>query len=188
MINILQKVSLVSVFILLLPLLAMQISNEVVWDLADFVVAGVLLFCAGLTYELVARKGRNTTYRSAVGVAVVTALLLVWINLAVGIIGDENNDANMMYVGVLAMGSIGSIMARFQPHGMARAMFATAIAQTLVGVIALIAGLGSMGPIWPRDILILTGFFTALWIGSAWLFRNAAREKTLSRRTGPYGK
>jgi hypothetical protein len=94
----------------------------------------------------------------------------------------------MMYVGVLAMGSIGSIMARFQPHGMARAMFATAIAQTLVGVIALIAGLGSMGPIWPRDILILTGFFTALWIGSAWLFRNAAREKTLSRRTGPYGK
>ncbi len=62
-------------------------------------------------------------------------------------------------------------------NGMARALFATVLAQALVAVIALTAGLGSTGPIWPWDILILTGFFTALWVGSAWLFRNAAREQ-----------
>jgi len=61
---------------------------------------------------------------------------------------------------------------------MARASVATALAQVLVAVIALIAGLGSTGPIWPRDILALTGFFAALWLISAWLFRKAAREQT----------
>ena len=145
--------ALVTACILLLPLVAMQFTDEVVWDLADFVVAGVLLFGAGLTYELVARRARkagNTAYRAAVGVAVATALILVWMNLAVGIIGNEENPANLMYGGVLAVGIIGALIARFQPQGMARALFATALAQMLVAVIALITGWGSTGPIWPR--------------------------------------
>ena len=99
-------------------------------------------------------------------------------NGAVGVIGTESDDANLMYGGVLAVGVIGAVIARFRPDGMARALFATALAQALVAVIALIAGLGSTGPIWPRGILILTGFFTALWLISAWLFREAARERT----------
>ena len=57
---------------------------------------------------------------------------------------------------------------------MVRALYATALTQVLV---ALIAGLGSTGPIWPRDILILTGLFIALWLLSARLFRKAAREQ-----------
>lgn len=56
-------------------------------------------------------------------------------------------------------------------------MLATALAQALVALIALIAGLGSTGPTWPRDILMLTGFFVALWFGSASLFQKAARGK-----------
>lgn len=170
------RIALATAFILLLPLLAMQFTDEVVWDLADFAVAGALLFGAGLTYELVARKAGNIEYRAAVGIALAAAFLLVWVNLAVGLIGSEDNPANLMYVGVLAVGLIGAVIARFQPRGMARALFATAVAQALVAVIALIAGLGSTGPIWPRDILILTGFFAALWLISAGLFRNAARE------------
>ncbi|MEE9166159.1 MAG: hypothetical protein V3U24_01645 [Candidatus Neomarinimicrobiota bacterium] len=180
------RIALVTAFILLLPLLAMQFTDEVVWDLADFAVAGVLVFGAGLTYELIARKAGNIPYRAAVGVAVAAALLLVWMNLAVGIIGNEENPANLMYIGVLAVGIVGSLIARFEPNGMARAMFATALAQALVAVIALIAGLGSMGPIWPRDILILTGFFAALWVGSALLFRKAARKESPAG-AGPEG-
>lgn len=48
----------------------MQFTDEVVWDVFDFAVAGILLFGAGLTYELVARKAGNIVYRVAVGVAV----------------------------------------------------------------------------------------------------------------------
>lgn len=169
-------VVLAAAFILLLPLLAMQITDEVVWDLADFAVAGALLVGTGLMYVLAARKAGNIAYRAAVGVALAAALLLVWINLAVGVIGTEDNPANLMYIGVLAVGLIGAVIARFQPHGMARALFATALAQALVAVIALIAG---MGYPWsgPLEIMGLNGFFVALFVGSAWLFRKSAREQ-----------
>jgi hypothetical protein len=72
---------------LLLPLLAMQFTDEVNWNLTDFIVAGVLLFGAGLTYEVLARKGDTVAYRVAVGIAVAAALLLIWMELAVGIFG-----------------------------------------------------------------------------------------------------
>ena len=124
------------------------------------------------------QKTGNHAYLAAVGVALAAAFVLIWLNLAVGIIGTEDNPANLMYGGVLAVGIIGAVIVRFQPHGLARALFATALAQALVGVIALIAGLGSTGPTWPANILGLTGFFAALWLISAWLFRNAAREQT----------
>ncbi len=126
------RIALATAFILLLPLLAMQFTDEVVWDLADFAVFGVLLFGAGLTYELIARKAGNIAYRVAVGLALATAFILVWLIGAVGVIGAEGDLFDLMYFGVLAVGIIGAIIARFQPHGMARALFATALTQALV--------------------------------------------------------
>jgi TctA family transporter len=88
-----------------------------------------------------------------------------------------------MYAGVLAVGTIGAFIARFKPKGMARAFLATALAQALVAVIAVSGGFGSGGfgstdPSWPLEILLLTGFFAALWLISAWLFRKAAPQQT----------
>jgi hypothetical protein len=118
--------------------------------------------------------GNRTAYRSATGIAVVAALLLVWLSLGVGIIGKDGDLANMMYFGVLAVGIIGALLARFRPQGMARALSAAALAQALVAVIAVLAGLGLP---WsgPAEILILNAFFVAMFGGSAWLFRSAAR-------------
>ena len=115
-----------------------------------------------------------TMYRFAIGVALAAAFILIWLSLGVGIIGKDGDPANLMYFGVLAVEIIGAIIARLQPHGMARALFATAFAQALVAVIALIAGLGLP---WsgPAEILGLNGLFIALFAGSAWLFRRAAR-------------
>jgi GNAT superfamily N-acetyltransferase len=157
--------------LLLLPLVAMQVTDEVDWDLADFVIFGAMLAAAGGAYELAARRTGNHAYRAAVGVALAAAFILVWMNLAVGIIGSEDNPASLMYGGVLAVGIAGALVARFRPQGMARALVATALAQALVAVIALTTGLGSA--------LVLTGFFMALWLGSAWLFQKAAREQTV---------
>lgn len=155
--------------LLLVPWVAMQFTEEVAWTLSDFGVFGAMLFVACGTYELAARVTGNTAYRAAAGVALAAAFILVWLNLAVGIIGSEKNPANLMYAGVLAVGILGALLARFQPHGMARALAGTALAQALVAVIALIAGWGSA--------LILTGGFVALWLTSAQLFRRAAREQ-----------
>jgi len=129
---------------------------------------------------LKARKPDNTAYKSAVGLALAAAFILVWVSLGVGIFGPPDP----LEVGALAVGGIGAIIARFQPQGMARALFATALAQALVGVIVLIAG--SVSPVyWPREIF-LNGFFVALFVGSALLFRNAAREQSPAD-AGPEG-
>ena len=137
-----------------------------------------------------ALKERSTmlarnAYQFAAGVALTAAFILVWLSLGVGVIGTDGDPANMMYFGVLAVGIIGAIIARFRPHGMARALFATALAQALVAVIALIFGLGlPWSP--PAEILALNGFFVALFVGSAMLFRHAGREETPAG-AGPQG-
>ena len=164
----------------------MQFTDEVVWDLADFAVFGVMLFGAGLTYELIARKAANIAYRVAVGLALATAFMLVWLIGAVGLIGAEGDLFDLMYFGVLAVGIIGALIAHFQPHGMARALFATALAQMLVAVIALAAGKHQSSVSSVSEILILNGFFVALFVGSALLFRYAAREQ-LPADAGPEG-
>jgi hypothetical protein len=166
--------------ILLLPLFAMQFTDEVVWDKTDFIVFGAMLVAAGGTFELAVRMSGNNAYRAAVGFAVAAAFVLVWMNLAVGVVGTEDNPANLMYGGVLAVGIIGAIIARFQPDGMARALFATALAQALVAVIALIAGMQHASYSSVSEILGLNGFFALLWLISAWLFREAVRQKTPS--------
>ena len=168
----------VAALILLLPLVTMQFTDEVDWDESDIIVMGAMLFGACGAYELAARMTGNIAYRAAVGVALVAAFILIWMNLAVGIIGSEDNPANLMYGGVLAVALLGALVVRFRPHGMARTLAATALAQALVGAIALIAGLGSTGANWPGVIVVLTGFFAALWLLSAWLFRKAAQEQT----------
>ncbi|MDI5897394.1 hypothetical protein [Flavobacterium yafengii] len=75
------------VFLLLIPLIAMQFTNEVNWNQSDFVVAGVLLLSTGLICELVMRKVKKTNHRIILCAVILVALLLIWIELAVGLFG-----------------------------------------------------------------------------------------------------
>jgi hypothetical protein len=88
--------------ILFLPLIAMQATDEVNWTAAYFAVAGTLVVGVGVILELAVRKGGDAAYRAGVGVALAAAFILVWANGAVGIIGSEDNAANLMYDGRLA--------------------------------------------------------------------------------------
>ena len=74
-------------FLLLIPLIAMQFTDEVKWTLLDFVVAGVLLISTGLIFDLVIKKVKNINYRIAISIALFIILLLIWAELAVGIFG-----------------------------------------------------------------------------------------------------
>ena len=175
------RIALVTAFLLLIPLVAMQFSAEVDWSLFDFAVAGALLFGSGLAYGLIARKAGNTAYRAAIGIALAAALLLTWVNLAVGIIGSENNPANLMYFAVLFVGIIGAGIARLRPTGMARALFVTACAQALVPLIALLIGESQLRslhePPGVLAVLVLNAFFVMLFVGSALLFRRSAQGR-----------
>lgn len=165
--------------ILLIPVVGMQVSDEWDWSPFDFIFATVVLFGAALAYELVAGRGGTAAYRVATGIAVATALVLVWINAAVGIIGDDDG-INLLYFGVLAVGLAGALIARFRPQGMARALFGMAIAQLLVPLIVLaipdLRGLLMEPPgiVW---IFVLNAIFAALWIGSGMLFWQAGRHR-----------
>ncbi|MEH3115590.1 hypothetical protein [Pedobacter terrae] len=73
--------------ILVIPLVAMQFTNEVNWTLSDFIIAGALLLSTGLAIELVIRNLKTGTLRTIVLVAILLALFLIWAELAVGIFG-----------------------------------------------------------------------------------------------------
>lgn len=73
--------------LLLIPLIAMLFTDEVIWTLLDFNVAGIMLLCAGLTFEFILRKVKTTKLRIALCVTLFLAFFLVWAELAVGIFG-----------------------------------------------------------------------------------------------------
>ena len=144
------------------------------WGPEDYLLASVLTGSVVFVYRLAARASGNTAYRAAVAVALAAAFILIWVNGAVGIIGGENNDANLMYFGVLAIAVVGAFVAHFRPRGLVFAMYATAAAQLLVAVVALALQLGREGASWPNDVLAATAFFILLWLVSARLFHAAS--------------
>ena len=156
-------------FLLLLPAVAMLFTEEMNWTAADFIVWGVMLLVACVSYEIAARIARSNAYMAAAGIAVAGAFLMTWVNLAVGIIGNENNPANEMFFWVIAVAIIGALLVLFRARGMVWVMSATALAQLAVCLYAWFAGLG-----W---IFVFTGVMCALWLASARLFHHAAKTR-----------
>lgn len=121
-------------------------------------------------------RAASTYYRLAIAVALATLLFLVWAIGALGIIG-EGGRPDRMYVGVLAVAVIGTVVARLRARGMAWTLLATALAQVLVAVIALAAGLHRTEGASALDIIGLNAMYAALFAWSAWLFRRAADRR-----------
>lgn len=73
--------------LLITPLIAMQFTDEVNWSVFDFIVAGVLLFGTGLLAEFIFRMVRQYELRLILVILIISALALVWLELAVGVFG-----------------------------------------------------------------------------------------------------
>jgi len=73
--------------ILLIPLIAMQFTNEVNWTSSDFIMMGVLLTGTGLLSEFVMRKVKSIDNRILIIGAILLVFILIWAELAVGIFG-----------------------------------------------------------------------------------------------------
>ena len=154
--------------LLLLPLVAMQLTTEVNWTGSDFLVMGVLLaiVCGG--YEFATRMSDSTAYRAGAAVAIGTGFLTIWVNLAVGMLGDEGNPDNLLFGLVLLVAMGGALIAGFKPRGMARAMHAAAAAQAAMAAYALVGGYS--------EVVVHVGCFVLPWLLSAGLFKKAALE------------
>lgn len=151
--------------LLLLPGIAMRFTEEVRWTAEDFVFAGIMLLTVCIAYELAARRARDNRYMLAAGIAVGAGFLTVWANLAVGILGSEDNPANLWFFVVPAVAMAGAAVARLRPRGLAAAMQLTAAAQFAIGLGLFVTGLGNA---W-----VFTGLMCAAWLTAAALFARA---------------
>jgi hypothetical protein len=81
-----RRVLLGTLAILLVPAVAMRFTDEVNWGPGDFLVAGALLAGTGLAYVLAKRRIARRPGRLLLGALLALGLLLVWAELAVGIL------------------------------------------------------------------------------------------------------
>jgi hypothetical protein len=171
------RIALAIIGLLLIPLIAMQFTSEVAWSGSDFLIMGIMLTVAGTLYEIGARMSKNTPYRVGWATAVGTGFLLTWMNLAVGIIGSENNPANQLFFGVVIIGFFGALLSMFKARGLALAALVTATAQFLVPILALMIYQPEFGPGEGPGVIgvfILNSIFVGLWLVAARLFKNAS--------------
>lgn len=156
--------------LLVLPALAMQVTDEVIWTASDFVFAAILFGFIGAVVELTLCLTRPWASRIGYLLAGFTAFLTLWSNAAVGIIGgdyDDNIVTVSFYFMVLGGLLVGALFS-FRPAAMRWVALFLALGQFVAGIVAL----GVM-PGRPIDWGVLT-FFALLWLSAGWLFHRVA--------------
>jgi hypothetical protein len=162
--------------LLMVPLIAMQFSEAVDWGIFDFVVAATLLFAALFSLFLVFRLSSDALYRLAGAVTVCGVLLLIWVVGAVGIIGASNNDANLLFGGVVAVGLLGSLGTLGKAQGMRFVLGLMAVGQLLICWLAVSNGWA--GPEQhPAEVILGGGVFVLLFGLASGLFHLVARSE-----------
>jgi hypothetical protein len=165
-------VAMATISILMVPFIAMMFTKEVNWSPADFIVMGCLLMAAGIGYVVVANLSDSLLYKLATAIAVFAGFLLIWANLAVGIIGQSGDTANLLYGLVFATAIVGAIKSKLTAKGLAKTMFATALVQLLVPVFAWLALPDALEQSQGFfRVQIINGVFTALFLCAGLLFR-----------------
>ena len=168
-----------TLLILAIPLVAMQFTTEVNWSVTDFVVMGLLLVGVGLAFVLITRHAGSFVYRLAGLAAIGSTFLLIWVNLAVGLIGGGPHAGNLMYIGVVAVVMVGTYLSNFTARGMELTMLATAGSLIVIAGIALLTGMQHYPGTSVGEIIGVNAFFAFLFSVAALLFRY---ERLVKRR------
>ncbi len=85
--NRLRLIVLAVIALLLIPLIAMQFTNEVNWGLMDFLIAAFLLFSTGIILDLINKKISKPKIGILLSLIILLTVILIWAELAVGILG-----------------------------------------------------------------------------------------------------
>ncbi|MGO4518808.1 hypothetical protein AB4Y89_23685 [Terriglobus sp. 2YAB30_2] len=162
------RVALVALCLLMVPLVASRVVPGWNWPPRAFVLVYVLFFATGMAYALIARKMGSWAYKAGAGLALAAGFVLGWSNMVH--VADSENPANLAYFSVLVVGIVGASLARLQPRGLARTLFAMAV------TLALIAALLPSGapPYMARNMVIGHVILVVLFTASGLLFRRAS--------------
>jgi hypothetical protein len=160
-----------AVALVLAPLVAMQFTNEVNWDETDFIFAAVIFGIVGGLIELTVRKSANWYFRFGSMFAVLAGFMAIWSNLAVGMIGNEDNPVNLWFGAVLLIAIGGSVVSRFRANIMPSTIFAAGTVQVAIGTFAGVLGTDMRGG-------IFTIVLSAAWFISAILLHRAGKGRS----------
>ncbi|KFZ37298.1 hypothetical protein HR45_11555 [Shewanella mangrovi] len=163
--------------LLSVPFISSQVTNGVVWSYGDFIVAAVLLGGTASCYQWIShRAGNHFPYRVATALAMVASLLLVWANLAVGLMNTPADDHNLFFFSVIMVGVIGTLWSQRRPRGMSFTMLAMAavLFAITVGLSIHIMPLSAvtLSPQQQFSVVFCLSI-VALYLLAAWLFHRA---------------
>lgn len=154
--------------LLLLPAIAMRYTREVDWTAVDFMVMGLMLASVCGLFELGLRVARSNAYVVGALCGAGTGFLIVWSNLAVGIVGNEDNPVNLLFFLVVLLAMALVAVSRLDAGRLARAMTVTATAQAATALLPLLVGEWRVVPI--------LGVFAFGWLLAGRLFAKAVRD------------
>ena len=112
----------------------------------------------------------SRAYRAGVAVAVLASFLIVWTTIV------RDDGTGLGYFMLVMAAAVGAFSALFRPAGLARTMLGVAIMQILLGAAVATAPSTSSTPDGSLRALLVSGFFTVLWLISATFFRVASKR------------
>lgn len=119
--------------------------------------------------------GDRAAYRLAGVAGVGTALFLVYLIAAVGVMAESGYRGDLAYAGVLASVLGGILVSRLRAPALAQTMLAAAVAMVAVGVLALIGGVHERPATSVAELLGLHAMFAAGFAASGVLFLRSGR-------------
>lgn len=171
----LQRITLKSILITLLllaiPFFAMQFGAGVAWEFPDFLVMGSIIMVFSMSYGIINVHAPDIFYRIATILSLATMFLLIWANLAVGLIGGGAHAGNLLYIAVIIAGIIGGIISRFSASALQKTCFVITAILVLIAIIALLSGMQYYPGSSVREIILVNGIFGTLFFMSGVLFR-----------------
>jgi len=169
-----------TLLLLLVPLYGNSYIDGWNWGVFDFVFAFVAIYGALAFFEFLRRKSAgNSSYSFGTGLGIATSFLLVWINAAVGIIGNGDNGTNLIYLIVLFYGLAATILVNFKATALSRVAFTVAAAVFAVPLVSLTFVYEEMVNTPPGilGVFVLNTFFVVLFTVTGFILRRASAQR-----------
>jgi hypothetical protein len=141
------------------------------WGAEDFLATGLILGATLGAIWLALQQSKRMAYLMAFAVGLGAVFLLVWVSLAVGIIGEPGEPANLVFAGVLAVAAVGTARSKLSPGGLSWAMGVAAGAQLAASAIAVAVTAMTPGAAGLWVVTVFNLGLAAAFGFSAWLFR-----------------
>ena len=87
LLNIMIRIFPIVGLLLLIPMIAMQLTDEVNWSFFDFLIMGIMLSITGLALGIIIKKIKYHKYRNIFIAIIIMIFVLIWAELGVGLFG-----------------------------------------------------------------------------------------------------